>query len=181
MLSKHPLHSISGSPLGWRGSAIATNSFLGDAGPGLPTEGPKPRQPLSCHPFFSNPLLLTWDSSAPRESSVVLTTGRCHWPQWTESRAATNHPPGDRTAPRAKDYLVPKNKNAPKTLCTNSVVPNSVYIWKLSGFLLQMSAPGLPSGQRCQHLRGEALVLHLDAPRDSHVGPQLRASSQHQR
>lgn len=75
-----------------------------------------------------------------------------------------------------KDYLVPNNKNAPKTLCTNSVVPNSVYIWKLSGFLLQMSAPGLPSG-RCQHLRGEALVLHLDVPRDSKVGPQLRASS----
>jgi len=61
VLSKHPLQSISGV---WQGSAIPTNSFPGGAGPRLPTEGPTPRQPLSCHPFFSNPVLLTWDSSA---------------------------------------------------------------------------------------------------------------------
>ena len=31
VLSKHPLHSISGRPLDWRGSAIPTNSFPASA------------------------------------------------------------------------------------------------------------------------------------------------------
>lgn len=82
----------------------------------------------------------------PREGSVMLTTGVVPLATMDREQGATNHPPGDRTVPRAKNYLTPNNKNTPKTLHTNSVVANSVYIWELSRVLLQMSAPGLPSG-----------------------------------
>ena len=181
VLSKHPLHSISGRPLDWRGSAIPTNSFPGGAGPRLPTEGPTPRQPLSCHPFFSNRVLLTWDSSASQGEFY----GAHNWGDATgHSRQRIGLPPtillGIGQPPERRIIWSQITRMPPKPYVTNSVVPNSVYIWKLSGFLLQMSAPGLPSG-RCQHLRGEALVLHLDVPLDSKVGPQLSASSLHQR
>ena len=76
----------------------------------------------------------------------MLTTGVVPLATMDREQGATNHPPGDRTVPRAKNYLTPNNKNTPKTLHTNSVVANSVYIWELSRVLLQMSAPGLPSG-----------------------------------
>lgn len=164
MLSKHPC-TASPEPLGWRGSAIPTNSFPGDAGPVCLSR--VHADSLSLASFSSNCLLLTWDSSAPRESSVVLNN-------WAMPLATVDREQGlpptillGTGCPQSEGLSVPNNKNAPKTLCTNSVVPNSVYIWKLSGFLLQMSALGSLLGNDVS-ISGVSvfLVLHLDVLRD---------------